>query len=315
MLIKLQSDGGLNKEGVLAKEYYITYCNGPVAGSPGLDSLPGVLRLALADMTWARDLRKTCILKVVGNDVTFNFRISVLRSSEALLVMYNGALDLSIATHPVFQRSSWDSELPCNIVNVEDSTCYLADDLAIGWGQGVSDRYYSEDIAEIIRVVSRSIGVQEGSRHLHFGSSAGGYQAIVGAALDPGSRACVNNPQIDWTKFFVRSAVDRLVGVSFGGIGLDSLREELPHRVNCIEYAARSGYFPPIDYYVNCGFESDLNSQFQEFLGMASRLPVETEWDLVNCYVYRDTDRKHNPMSQERSLDAIRRSLSHLSVR
>lgn len=250
------------------------------------------------------------ILSILDDDVKFYIRISGSIKSNNILVFYNGAVDLSKKKEKeyVFQRSSWDRDFDALVINVDDATARLASDIVIGWGQGNLDKYYSSYYNKYIQDILASLPSVNLNK-LHIGSSAGGYQAIVGASYDIGSRAIVFNPQIDWSHHFYLGHSDRLRNISFKGYSFESLRSMYPYRLNCILMAIKLGNIPSIDYYVNTAFSHDVDNQLIHFVKSLygqTDLLIKKE---INISMYSNIVLGHNPPMKDDTIKYIKKRM------
>ena len=208
-------------------------------------------------------------IEITRNDSpSIHFRIEGDIEDKNILILYNGAYNGTAERKqkPVFQRSSWIKDLKALSINIDDPTILLGNGCIIGWGQGTLEDYYSLYFNNYLQTIYEVLNISALRNKIHFGSSAGGYQAVVGASLDIGSRAIICNPQIDWTSYFLLSHVDRLRNISFKGFSISALQAMHPDRVNCMKFAKKNRNFPSIDYYVNSQFSHDIQNQLNHFV-------------------------------------------------
>ncbi|AJI54738.1 hypothetical protein LA56_1016 [Francisella philomiragia] len=123
------------------------------------------------------------------------------KSFDNLLVMFNGAVDVSRAKYPVFQRKSFIEYINANILIINDNTLTEDNGLSLGWYQSAPEWNLQSDIVFLIKKYLMALEIKNESLFL-YGSSAGGFIASIMATHFRGSTAIVNNPQVDVLKFF-----------------------------------------------------------------------------------------------------------------
>lgn len=244
------------------------------------------------------------------NKQSIFYRVEGEVRSPNILILYNGAYSGTIERKdkPVFQRSTWVADFGCLVINIDDPTIRLGKDCVIGWGQGTLEDYYSIEFNKFLQEIYLCLGVENSRNRIHFGSSAGGYQAIVGASLDQGSRAIVCNPQIDWTEHFLTSHVDRLRNVCFKGFSISAIQAMYPERANCMVFARKNKNIPSVDFYVNAQFAHDIRHQLTHFVGVLGAaesvdLLKDKEFEIYVTHASRG----HNPPGKDDTIEYIQR--------
>ncbi|GAA3711325.1 hypothetical protein GCM10022377_25970 [Zhihengliuella alba] len=148
--------------------------------------------------------------------------------ADTTLVLFHSALSPNMQTLPVFSGLGVTRGLDVNVVCVADPSLELDDELNIGWFSGNSRQPLQQDLPGVLRHVVEGLAAE----HLaFFGTSAGGFAALLYAAHFPGSLAVPVNPQIILRDF---SDVDVLsYGRSaFGAPDLAAARTALTERIS-----------------------------------------------------------------------------------
>lgn len=244
------------------------------------------------------------------NKPSIYYRIEGAVNSKNILILYNGAYGKTVErkSEPVFQCATWVDDFGCLVINIDDPTIRLNRECVIGWGQGVLDDYFSIHFDKYLQKIYKFLQIEKNINRIHFGSSAGGYQAIVGASLDKGSRAVVCNPQIDWTKHFIAFHVDRLRNMSFHGYSIEALQTMHPDRCNCMSFAKNNGNIPSVDFYVNGQFAHDVTNQLNEFINILGSYGATELLEGKNFEIYiTHALRGHNPPDKEETISYIKR--------
>lgn len=232
---------------------------------------------------------------------------------DRLLVTYNGALQRSKAPDGIiFQRSSWLGEFNSSVVQIADPTLVKESRLQIGWAQYSKERWAIEDMTKVLDRVREIFNLQDSSSTLHYGSSAGGFQAIAMATLDVGSRAMVNNPQLDWSRY-VETFVNSLRQQVFDGEEIEKIREEAPWRVNVADLFELAGVVPEISIFTNIASSGDLDNQLVPFLSsLAANTPFGTD-PKVHVHAYAHEGLGHNPLPKPKTIQTLNHALESLS--
>lgn len=250
------------------------------------------------------------ILNVIENNIEYFFRVEGSLISKNCIIFYNGAVDIEKKDKPVFQRSSWVSDFESLVINIDDPTVRLRKDIVLGWGQGLLENYFSMNFDRFLQEILSSLIIRDTNR-IHFGSSAGGYQAVIGSSLDKESRAIICNPQIDWTRHFFENHSNKIRDVSFKSYSIEALRVLYPERLNCLEMALKIGNIPNIDYYVNSAFTHDLENQLNYFMSIISsnRASMYTENKDINIHISHNKKFGHNPPDKIETIKYIKRRM------
>lgn len=130
----------------------------------------------------------------------------VRRSSNALVVAFHAAVDLTAATLPVFTGQKVTQDLDASVLFVSDPSLELG--LSIGWFAGDRERPLQRDLVRVIEHVVAELGA---AVVVCQGSSAGGFAALYYSLQLPGSLAVAMNPQTSIMKYYqprVRDYVD-----------------------------------------------------------------------------------------------------------
>lgn len=229
-----------------------------------------------------------------------------------LTVLFNGAVDVKRAgNNPVFQRSSWANDIKGDLLFVADPTLTVAAPLRLGWGQGTAGHWGSISQAGVIEAAlnfwrnRRALAPGEGEVQL-FGSSAGGFQALVLGAIVESNRVIVNNPQIDWLKYEVRGAVRDAIEVAYGKIAnAPGFRDRWQTRVSATSLFKHNHFCPNIHYYLNLDSKFDMSLQYPVFQRFLDDRNNQRYIQNVSIHYYRAAQAGHNPLDKQTTLNII----------
>lgn len=115
-------------------------------------------------------------------------------ASKKLIVMLNGAINRNISQPPVFQRKTWLEYMPYNVLIIPDKTVEINDSLELGWYLGKSSCDYIHSIAKLVTDTANELNIDNESISF-YGSSGGGYAAMILSTLLIGSNSISINPQ------------------------------------------------------------------------------------------------------------------------
>lgn len=231
--------------------------------------------------------------------VPFNAKICLRSEKESVLTLFNGALNRALSgNRTVYQRSTWESELPGNLVFISDSTTDLFPEVSVGWGQGNGDLMGTHLAAGFVRGLTRNPRTEKIERQqLLFGSSAGGFQALHAGTFLPDARILVNNPQIDWLKYEVRSAIRTVIQTAYKGESENGFRDRHETAVDLRALWRFLGQAPNFTYLLNTASPMDIELQFQPFMNFVSTnidtLPAE-----LSIKTYHHPTEGHNPLGK-----------------
>lgn len=233
-------------------------------------------------------------------------------SVDALLVTYNGAIQRSKAPDGiVFQRSSWLDEFEATVIQIADPTMLKNRRLQIGWAQFSDEEWAISAYYEVIQALRERFDLVGSDKTLHYGSSAGGFQAVCCAAMDRGSTALVNNPQLDWSLYNERF-VNTLLREVFHGSKIDLVRSEQPWRVNVIDLFEYLGYVPKTEVLLNIASPGDVEQQLKPILSRLETFRSLGKNPTFSFNFYFDANMGHNPLGKPYTIQIINNELKNL---
>lgn len=190
---------------------------------------PTLRRLAATeiDASGLKSLDGSDFFVTVG-EVELPCRLKLLPGATRLFVTLNGAVDRTKYSLPAFARWNWGKVLGGHVLSVCDPTLFLDDELRLGWfvgNLGMNPMIALRRTAETVREV---LGIAAGEMAF-YGSSGGGFAAIIGACGLPHGRAIAVNPQTDITRYFA-PAVANVARVFAPGWTPQRCRDHYPLR-------------------------------------------------------------------------------------
>lgn len=222
------------------------------------------------------------------------------KNSRKLLIFFNGAIDRSKGSPPVFQRKSWIDAFDANILIFDDPTINDENDLKLGWYIGNAQENVQYHIIQIIKAFLKSLNIDQSDTYC-FGSSAGGFMAMVVATHMRDVTAIVNNPQTNVFKFYA-GILESFLEQNFKNI--DS--QEYITRFSIPDLIDKLQYIPKVYYWQNIYDEFHYLHHYLYFQKALNDI-VKSENLQVNLEykVYSDPKAKHNPLSKELTVQYI----------
>lgn len=233
-------------------------------------------------------------------------------AAERTVIFSNGAVDLKRSGgRAVFQRSTWWREIEGHQIFVCDPGTVGREAIGLSWGQLSPDYWAVPDISAAVRGLATVFGCREPERHVYFGSSGGGFMSIGLCALDPCSRAVVNNPQLDWTRWMPRD-VNNLRSARFGPVSPAEIRAKWPTSSSVLRLITSQNAAPHIDYLVNLASKHDRAVELpmiQEFIAEHPDAAAN-----IRVLTYRDAASGHNPLPKDLALKCLHRDIAEVPL-
>ena len=232
--------------------------------------------------------------------------------SPTLLVMFNGAVRRipEKAPEEVFQRSTWVEDIHSDILFIADPTLRSDNEIGIGWGQGTAGVYAIPAMAQTVFSIAESLGIPS-TRRMYYGSSAGGFQALQIAARDSGSRALVNNPQIDWT-LYLRQSVEAICEHTYAGASADTVTRSHPDRTSAARAFEEFENVPHTRYLVNAASRNDAARQMPSLIAGMSTGPTDIT-PRIDVSLYVDRAAGHTPLPKAATIDEINHMIDEVA--
>ena len=236
---------------------------------------------------------KGTIYDILWNGVHFEFFVHYKPDRTQALILGTG--DVGQHPRPYFARISWARELPYTSIYYSDPTSY-GKGCTLGWGYGINDRWYLEDIARILMRILSKLNIKTEDT-LFYGSSGGGFTSMMLATMFR-SRASVINPQFFVENFYPKS-VDALKSAC-----LRRGETLLPQRTAVLTAFQREGWFPYLRVMQNIQAEADIQLQLSPFLEQLARSGLDCDDRLTIDFYSSEGAHKVMP-SKSRCLQQI----------
>lgn len=135
---------------------------------------------------------------------------------QRLFVMLTAAVNRERLPLPIFNRWGWKNRLPGHVLCISDPTLAADDSLGIGWYLGGPDGDVTEKLSQLVKKFAAALGIRN-NRIVTYGSSAGGFAAMMLASKLNGSTAVAINPQTHVLRYHPKH-VDEMLSACFPGV-------------------------------------------------------------------------------------------------
>lgn len=172
------------------------------------------------------------------------------RDASQLLVLLPSAQSRTTRSNPIFHRWSWEKHFPDqHVLALSDPALYLSDQVLGGWFMH-PEADLVEAASEVIRSLAVARSVPEDQVVL-FGSSMGGFLAMMLAAHVPGATAVAEIPQFDMRRYEFPSTLRAIESHQLGGRSIDEHFALHPAQVSVVERFRRAGRVPAFTVLTN----------------------------------------------------------------
>jgi len=252
------------------------------------------------------DKNEEFFLVVNKDGIKFEFLIKRKVSSKNLIIFGSGAYNINQLKPPIFHRYSWSSEIDENVIYYNDPTLYLTD-ITLAWGYGTKDKHYLEIIYKILEKLMNIMSIEK-RKTIIYGSSGGGFMAIMLATFLKGSVALVNNPQVDISKYYL-SQIEKLFMKIYPNENVQDIFQRNRDRISVVDMFKREEYIPRIVYYQNIACDFDMKSQFYPFINSMKSLEESIFYMPIDIKLYYNKEENHNPLSKNKTINIIKNQL------
>jgi glycosyltransferase involved in cell wall biosynthesis len=235
------------------------------------------------------------VLRVMKDGVPYEYLLNRVSGRDKLIVFHNGAVEGGNVTVPVFQRHSLAKHLVTSSVFCMDSTLYLDGYLQIGWGVGKDENYYLENSSLILKKIIQKMKISLEDTVI-YGTSAGGYLAIMMGIYLKGAKVVADNAQLDVRHWIYKDALDAIMDSCFAHAG-DALK--YPERFSVVDAFQKHHYVPKIYLHVNLCSDADNTTQLVPFLQCAEKMREIKEYHGIEVVLHFRPDKGHEGMSPE----------------
>jgi hypothetical protein len=167
-------------------------------------------------------------------------RLKLLPGADKLFIMLNGAVDRAKTPLPTFARWNWGKILGGHVLAICDPTLELDGELRLGWFLGRAGLNPTQTLTAVANKVRHLLHLDE-SQMIFYGSSGGGFAALIAASSLPTGRALCINPQTDINNYYPKD-IERIAKVFDATLTATECRNRHPLRWCALEAIKASKY-------------------------------------------------------------------------
>ena len=170
---------------------------------------------------------------VADGEINMACRLKLLPGADKLFIMLHGAVDRVKTPLPTFARWNYGKLLGGHVLAVCDPTLSLHDELRLGWFLGTAKIDPTKTLIDTANHFGNQLSINA-SNIIFYGSSGGGFTALIAASSQKIGRAICINPQVDVSRYYANPA--RLAAMVFdSGHTLSQIRATFPTRWSALE--------------------------------------------------------------------------------
>lgn len=172
----------------------------------------------------------------------------VHNNTDKIIVFFNGAINGDLNNDPTFMRWSWANENNLSFICFDDPIVSCTQQTNLGWYIGTSNHDIQEFINDILEHIIKSLKISP-KNIIFYGSSGGGFAAMMAAIRLRGSVAVVSNPQTNIFKYY-KTASQRFIKSFFENEDVSS-NSSIYYRFSVSDAIKKYNYIPAILYIQN----------------------------------------------------------------
>ncbi|MFV7563612.1 hypothetical protein ACNPAA_17710 [Aeromonas sp. PS2Canimalfood6] len=196
-------------------------------------------------------------------NITLRILSHIRPNPEFIVVLFNGATNNERDhSQPNFMRWSWAEEHKFSFISIDDPIVSNFRTTNLAWYVGTDEFDLQKYINNIINTILTKVKLST-NNVVFYGSSGGGFAAIMAATILKGSSAVVNNPQTDILKYSKRFV--ELFSTCFGK-DEQVIRDHYYYRFCLIRAFKHYNYIPSIYYRQNSQDLTHVRNHYIPFL-------------------------------------------------
>lgn len=190
-----------------------------------------------------------------GNELDFTFRR--VENSKSLIVAFPSALAENVSGEPIYHRWSWGEKFDTNFISLSDPSFKKAGLLG-GWFIDDGKRDVIQEYSVLIKTIADELEI-DNKNIVFYGSSMGGFGALMTATYFQDSLCVAEVPQLDLRNYPWKSAIIAIENKCLNGDSLGEFYRSFPERVSVIERMKMNSNFPNCEIVSN--FEDEENDE------------------------------------------------------
>jgi hypothetical protein len=155
--------------------------------------------------------------------------------TDNLFVLLSGAIDRDKMNPPFFTRWAWRDKFPGHVLCISDPTLLANETINLGWYIGSEEHNATNDMAELVKHIAKILDIPN-KRIISYGSSGGGFGALMLASKIEGSLAVAINAQTNTLNYWSNSS---MVNTCFPNRSKEFIEENYGDRI-CAQKALKN---------------------------------------------------------------------------
>jgi hypothetical protein len=200
----------------------------------------------------------------IDDALTLSGLYHISKNTDDIVVFFNGATTGELVGKNHFMRWSWAYNAGISFISFDDPVVSCTKSTNLGWYIGTKNTDVQEAINEIIQHILDKNSIAP-NRVIFYGSSGGGFAAIMAATRLRGSTAIAINPQTNILNYHRKSYEKLLKSFFHDNSVQDYSLAEYINRFSIIENITSSKYIPNIIYIQNTQDSFHVNNHYIPF--------------------------------------------------
>lgn len=233
----------------------------------------------------------------INDTISLSGLYRIHNNPDKIVILFNGAKTKENMTGPSFTRWSWAYGHNLSFVCFDDPIVSGTQLTNLGWYVGTSSIDIQEYINAIVDHLILSLGIHP-SHVFFYGSSGGGFAALMAAIRLRGSVAVVNNPQTNIFKYH-KSASQLLVNNFFKEVSITP-ESEVYYRFSVLHAIKKYDYIPSFLYVQNIQDKFHLDRHLIPFQSsILHTLSAVKDYPNKFCFQFFNDRRGHSIFSDK----------------
>ncbi len=173
------------------------------------------------------------------------------QKAEHLICLFPSAQQANIERlNPVFHRWTWAYQLEkAHTISLSDPALHEST-LHANWFQSKAGHDYFRITADFIKILASKLSI-EPNKIVLYGSSMGGFGALMSGAHIPESLVIAEVPQIDLRKYYISSSLRQLEETHFNKCPINNFYTKRKEQINVIDRFIEQRSMPSIEIITN----------------------------------------------------------------
>lgn len=255
--------------------------------------------------------KEVLVKKKLSEHLQFDALVRNRASSNSVIVFLPSAQSKSqMIENPIFHRWSWGAEFSdCTVITLSDPSIYKHGLHGCWFLSCEPDLDYIDELSVFITEILKKIN-KKFEKILFYGSSMGGFGALMLASKFNNSCAIAEVPQLNLTTYPFESTKNSISQTILNGQDIESFYLDYPHKISVIDRFIKERNIPSFRILTNR--RDDEFNEHIKFLNEVTRYSEHVDYIGTSEICIIPDDIGHRPMSKSRGVKEIKDSLSRM---